>query len=262
MDAWPDSSQVKLTRLFRGIGLRQIRLVSGLCCSPIWSAISSITRSAISRWSACGRDLCPHGVLAIPADQVFFASAWPMPLSVSGRCMNAGNPAGSGELLQLLLGLTVPALSSPISWACAWQTLYGPEIRYPQVLLAHLRFLAPHGGYGMVAGGADGVDAWLDRAVSLAPDASVLQARAPFLLRRGAAATLALLGFCQGGRTVVANDSAEWRWNLSPPGDRHDGPARNAGRRPSTISLICYLGLSGSSCWPEAHGRYTSAVAA
>ena len=43
-------SRQQIAKFIRGISVRQIRLGCGWCCSPIWSAISSITRSAISRW--------------------------------------------------------------------------------------------------------------------------------------------------------------------------------------------------------------------
>ena len=88
---------------------------------------------------------------------------------------------------------------------------------------------------------------------------------APFLLAAAVLVpTLALLGFYQAGRTVVADsDDAEWRSGQSfAAAGRHGGPATNAGSdhrlfpdRLSRPARIC-------RCWPEARARCTSAAAA
>ena len=62
---------------------------------------------------------------------------------------------------------------------------------------------------------------------------------APFLLAAAVLIpTLALLGFYQGGRTVVADsDDAEWRAdNLSPRAGRHAGRSRTRWTTSPTIS--------------------------
>jgi adenylate cyclase len=133
------------------------------------------------------------------------------------------------EPLQLVLGLSIPALIlAHIVGVRLAQAIYGHEKLYPQVLYAYWA-VSPMRVWLMTATvlvawihGCIGLHFWL----RMKP---FYQRAAPWLL--GCAVlipTLALLGFYQGGRTVVA-ESAAPQWRADNAGERQMGtPAEQA----------------------------------
>ena len=134
------------------------------------------------------------------------------------------------EPLQLVLGLSVPALViAHIIGVRLGQTLYGHERLYPQVLFVYWVW-APSRIWMMLAvmtvawvHGCIGLYFWLRMK-------AFYKRAAPFLLAAAVLIpTLAMLGFYQGGRMVIENDSAEWRAeNLTSAPDRHAGTGAGA----------------------------------
>ena len=150
------------------------------------------------------------------------------------------------EPLQLLLGFSVPALViAHIIGIRLGQTLYGHEKLYPQVLFLYW-VSAPWRIWMMLAvmsvawvHGCIGLYFWLRMK-------AFYKRAAPFLLAAAVLVpTLAMLGFYQGGRIVIDNDSREWRAdNLT---ERQVGTRAEAQvlDRITDYFLIGYLGLIG-----------------
>lgn len=150
------------------------------------------------------------------------------------------------EPLQLVLGLSIPALIiTHIAGVRLGQTLFGHEKLYPQVLFAYW-IVWPYKIWLMLAvmtvawvHGCIGLYFWL-RMKAFYKNA------APFLLAAAVLIpALAILGLYQAGRTVVDNDSKEWRAeNLSP---RQVGTQAEQAVLKSIEDyfLIGYLGLLG-----------------
>jgi adenylate cyclase len=150
------------------------------------------------------------------------------------------------EPLQLVLGLSVPMLViAHIIGVRLGQTLYGHEKLYPQVLFLYW-VSAPYRIWLMLAvmtiawvHGCIGLYLWLRMK-------AFFKRAAPFLLAAAVLIpTLAMLGFYQGGRKVIDDDSREWRAeNLTQ---------RQVGTREQQVvldritdyALIFYFGLIG-----------------
>ncbi|MFZ2157475.1 MAG: adenylate/guanylate cyclase domain-containing protein [Bradyrhizobium sp.] len=150
------------------------------------------------------------------------------------------------EPLQLVLGLSIPALIiTHIAGVRLGQTLFGHEKLYPQVLFAYW-IVWPYKIWLMLAvmtvawvHGCIGLYFWL-RMKAFYKNA------APFLLAAAVLVpALAMLGLYQAGRSVVDNDSKEWRAeNLSP--QKVGTQAEQAVlQRIEDYFLIGYLGLLG-----------------
>jgi adenylate cyclase len=151
------------------------------------------------------------------------------------------------EPLQLVLGLSIPALIiAHIVGARLGQTLYGHEKLYPQELYAFL-VAWPFRAWLM---SSVLIVAWVHGSIGLyfwLRMKAFYKRAAPFLLAAAVLVpTLALLGFYQAGRTVVADsDDADWRRdNLSP---RQVGTMAQQQTldRITDYFLIGYLGLLG-----------------
>jgi adenylate cyclase len=151
------------------------------------------------------------------------------------------------EPLQLVLGLSIPALIiAHIVGARLGQTLYGHEKLYPQELYAFL-VAWPFRAWLM---SSVLIVAWVHGSIGLyfwLRMKAFYNRAAPFLLAAAVLVpTLALLGFYQAGRTVVADsDDADWRRdNLSP---RQVGTVAQQQTldRITDYFLIGYLGLLG-----------------
>nr|WP_249779836.1 adenylate/guanylate cyclase domain-containing protein [Bradyrhizobium sediminis] len=150
------------------------------------------------------------------------------------------------EPLQLVLGLSIPALIiTHIAGVRLGQTLFAHEKLYPQVLFAYW-IVWPYKIWLMLAvmtvawvHGCIGLYFWL-RMKAFYKNA------APFLLAAAVLVpALAMLGLYQAGRTVVDNDSKEWRAeNLTP---RQVGTQAEQAVLKSIEDyfLIGYLGLLG-----------------
>ena len=146
-----------------------------------------------------------------------------------------------------MLGLSIPALIiAHIVGARLGQTLYGHEKLYPQELYAFL-VAWPFRAWLM---SSVLIVAWVHGSIGLyfwLRMKAFYKRAAPFLLAAAVLVpTLALLGFYQGGRTVVADsDDADWRRdNLSP---RQVGTVAQQQTldRITDYFLIGYLGLLG-----------------
>jgi adenylate cyclase len=150
------------------------------------------------------------------------------------------------EPLQLVLGLSVPMLViAHIIGVRLGQTLYGHEKLYPQVLFLYW-VSAPYRIWLMLAvmtiawvHGCIGLYLWLRMK-------TFFKRAAPFLLAAAVLIpTLAMLGFYQGGRKVMDDDSREWRAeNLTQRqvGTREQQAVLD---RVSEYALVFYLGLLG-----------------
>jgi len=149
------------------------------------------------------------------------------------------------EPLQLVLGLSIPALIfSHIIGVRLGEAMYGHDKLYPQVLYAYW-VVAPMRVWLMTATvlvawihGCIGLHFWLRMK-------RFYQRAAPWLL--GCAVlipTLALLGFYQGGRAIVA-ESASPQWRTDNVGERQMGtPAEQTTLEDIADGfLIGYLGL-------------------
>jgi adenylate cyclase len=242
-------SREELTRFIRGISVRQIRLGCGLVLFAY--LVSHFLNHALGNISmeALATGVYYHMAFwqFLPVAMVFYTAAllhaglglWALYERRQFRWKAI-------EPLQLVLGLSIPALIiSHIAGVRLGQTLFGHEKLYPQVFFAYL-IVWPYKIWLMLAvmtiawiHGCIGLYFWLRMK-------RFYQRAAPFLLAAAVLVpTLAMLGLYQGGRTVVDNDSVEWRAeNLSP--SKVGTPAEQAIL--STIEdyfLIGYLALVG-----------------
>lgn len=237
------------TRAFlRGIGVRQIRLACGLVLFSY--LISHFLNHALG-------NISPQ---ALETGVYFHTVFWqflPVALTLyTAALVHAGLGIWAFyqrrqfswktiEPAQLVLGLSIPALiCSHIIGVRVAQTLYGTEKLYPQELYSFW-VTSPYRIWLMSTNlvvawihGCIGLHFWL----RLKP---FYKRAAPYLLACAVLVpTLALLGFYQGGRTVVTESaSAQWRAaNLSE--ERVGTPAQQATLE--TIAegfLIFYAGL-------------------
>jgi len=150
------------------------------------------------------------------------------------------------EPLQLVLGLSVPALViAHIIGIRMGLTLYGHEKLYPQVLFLHW-ISAPYRIWLMLSvmtiawvHGCIGLYFWLRMK-------AFYKRAAPFLLAAAVLVpTLAMLGFYQGGRNVVDNDSVEWRKENLTAQQVGTRAQQQVLDRITDYALIGYLGLVG-----------------
>jgi adenylate cyclase len=238
-----------LTKPLRGISVRQVRLVCGLVLFAY--LVSHFLNHALGNISmeALAAGVYYHALFwqFLPVAIAFYTAA----LVHSGLGIWALYERRQFrwkaiEPLQLVLGLSIPALIiTHLIGVRLGHTLFGHEKLYPQVFFAYW-IVWPYKMWLMFAvlivswvHGCIGLYFWL----RMKP---FYQRAAPFLLAAAVLVpTLAMLGLYQGGRSVVDNDSAEWRAeNLSP--DKVGTSAEQAVL--GTIEdyfLIGYLGLIG-----------------
>jgi adenylate cyclase len=238
-----------LAKSIRGISVRQIRLVCGLVLFAYLA--SHFLNHALGNIS----------MDALAAGVYYHTAFWQfLPVAIAFYTAALVH-AGLGiwalyerrqfrwraiEPLQLVLGLSIPALIiTHIAGVRLGHTLFGHEKLYPQVFFAYW-IVWPYKMWLMFAvlivswvHGCIGLYFWLRMK-------AFYQRAAPFLLAAAVLVpTLAMLGLYQGGRSVVDNDSAEWRAeNLSR--DKVGTSAEQAVL--GTIEnyfLIGYLGLLG-----------------
>jgi adenylate cyclase len=249
LDRMATSVREKAAKLIRGIGVRQIRLVSGmvlfgyLVSHFLNHALGNISMEALAtgvHYHTLFWQFLPVAILFYTAVLLHAG------LGIYALYERRQFRWKALEPLQLLLGLSIPALAiTHIAGVRLGETLFGHEKLYPQVLFGYW-IVWPLKMWLMYAvmiiawvHGCIGLDFWLRMKASYRP-------AAPFLLAAAVLVpTLALLGLYQAGRNVVDSDSVEWRAeNLSP--DKVGTPAEQAFLQ--TIEddfLIGYLGLLG-----------------
>jgi adenylate cyclase len=250
MDSMAASTRVKLSAFARGIGLRQIRLVGGvvlfayLVSHFLNHALGNISMDAL----AAGVHIHTMIWQFLPITILFYSSCLVHTgLGVWALYQRRQFRWKAVEPLQLVLGLSIPALIiAHIVGARLGQTLYGHEKLYPQELYAFL-VAWPFRAWLM---SSVLIVAWVHGSIGLyfwLRMKAFYKRAAPFLLAAAVLVpTLALLGFYQAGRTVVADsDDADWRRdNLSP---RQVGTVAQQQTldRITDYFLIGYLGLLG-----------------
>src|SRR3981189_3650140 len=213
--------QERIATFVRGISARQIPLASGLILFAY--LVSHFLNHALGNISM---DALASGVYYhvafwqfLPVAIAFYAAALAHTgLGIWALYERRQFRWKAIEPLQLVLGLSIPALIiTHIAGVRLGHTLFGHEKLYPQVLSAYW-IVWPYKMWLMFAvlivswvHGCIGLYFWLRMK-------AFYQRAAPFLLAAAVLVpTLAMLGLYQGGRTVVDNDSAEWRAeNLSP----------------------------------------------
>ena len=189
------------------------------CCLPIWSAISSTTRSAIFRWSALAVGIHYHILFwqFLPVAMVFYTAALVHGgLGIWALYQRRQFRWKAVEPLQLLLGLSIPALViSHLAGVRLARTLFGSDKLYPQVFYADW-VVAPAKMWMLFA---VLIIAWIHGCIGLyfwLRMKAFFKHAAPFLLAAAVLVpTLALLGLYQGGRSVIREAPAPTgRWKI------------------------------------------------
>jgi adenylate cyclase len=249
MDRMAALSREQLKTFIRGISVRQVRLASGLVLFAyllshfLNHALGNVSMGALATgvyFHTLFWQFLPIAILFYAACLVHTAlGIWALYERRQFRWKAI-------EPLQLVLGLSVPALViAHIIGVRLGQTLYGHEKLYPQVLFLYW-VSAPWRIWMMLTvmtvswvHGCIGLYFWLRMK-------AFYKRAAPFLLAAAVLIpTLSMLGFYQGGRIVIDNDSVEWRAeNLTPRqvGTRDQAQVLD---RVTDYFLIGYLGLIG-----------------
>src|SRR5437773_2160149 len=249
MDRMAALSREQLTTFVRGISLRQIRLVSGMILFSylvshfLNHALGNVSMEAL----AGGVYLHTSFWQFLPIAILFYAACLVhTALGIWALYERRQFRWKAIEPLQLVLGLSVPMLViSHIIGVRLGQTLYAHHMLYPQFLFLHW-VSAPYRIWLMLAAmtiawvhGCIGLYLWLRMK-------AFFKRAAPFLLAAAVLIpTLAMLGFYQGGRNVVDDDSREWRAeNLTQRqvGTREQQAVLD---RITDYALIGYFGLIG-----------------
>ena len=249
MDRMAAFSREQITAFVRGISLRQVRLVSGIVLFTY--LISHFLNHALGNVSmealAGGVYLHTSFWQFLPVAILFYAACLVhSALGIWALYERRQFRWKAIEPLQLVLGLSVPMLViAHIIGVRLGQTLYGHEKLYPQVLFLYW-VSAPYRMWLMLAvmtiawvHGCIGLYLWLRMK-------AFFKRAAPFLLAAAVLIpTLAMLGFYQGGRKVIDDDSREWRAeNLTQRqvGTREQQAVLD---RITDYTLIGYFGLIG-----------------
>jgi adenylate cyclase len=240
----------RLAKSIRGIGLRQVRLVSGMVLFSY--LVSHFLNHALGNISmeALATGVYFHTLFwqFLPVAIVFYTAI----LVHSGLGIWALHQRREFrwkaiEPLQLALGLSVPALvAAHIIGARLAQALFGHEKLYPQELYVFL-VVSPYRAWLM---SAVLIIAWVHGCIGLyfwLRMKAFYKRAAPFLLAIAVLIpTLALLGFYQAGRSVVA-DSDDPDWRVNNLSQKQVGTVAQA-KTLDVITdyfLIGYLGLIG-----------------
>jgi adenylate cyclase len=216
MDGMATASSEQIRTLARGIGLRQVRLVSGMILFTyllshfLNHALGNISLDAMAdgvRWHTAFWQFLPVAVVFYTACLVHAGlGLWALYERRQFRWKTM-------ELLQLALGLTMPVLvMTHVLGVRLALTLHDHHILYPQVLFAYFVSWPAWRIWTLVAAilvawthGCIGLHMWLRMKPFYKRAAPLLFALAVLL------PALAMLGVYQGGRSVVDNDSIEWR---------------------------------------------------
>ena len=229
-------TRTRLTEWLRGIGVRQVRLACGLVLFAY--LVSHFLNHALGNISmeALAAGVYYHTMFwqFLPVAIVFYAAVL-MHTCLGIWALYQRRQFGwkAIEPLQLVLGLSIPALvAAHVIGARVGQALFGHEKLYPQELYA---FWVAH-PYRIWLMSSVLVIAWIHGSIGLyfwLRMKAFFKRAAPFLLAAAVLVpTLALLGFYQGGRSVVADsDDEDWRVNnLSARQVGTAAAAGNAGR--------------------------------
>jgi adenylate cyclase len=243
-------SREQLANFIRGIGLRQVRLVSGLVLYAylvshfLNHALGNISMEAL----ASGVHIHKAFWQFLPVAVVFYGAALiHSALGVWALYQRRQFRWKAIEPLQLVLGLSIPVLIiAHIVGVRLAGTLYGHEKLYPQELYLFLVARPPR----IWLMSAVLIIAWVHGSIGLyfwLRMRAFYKRAAPFLLAAAVLVpTLALLGIYQAGRTVIADsDDADWRRdNLS---QRQVGTTAQQQMLDEIADdlLIGYLGLLG-----------------
>jgi adenylate cyclase len=242
-------SPEQLTKFIRGIGVRQVRLACGLILFAylvshyLNHALGNISMEALATgvyYHTAFWQFLPVAIVLYTAVLVHAGlGIWALYERRQFRWKAI-------EPLQLVLGLSIPALIiTHIIGVRLGETLYGHEKLYPQVFFAYW-IVWPYKLWQMYAvltiawiHGCIGLYFWLRMK-------AFYKRAAPFLLAAAVLVpTVAMLGLYQGGRSVVDNDSVEWRAENLPQ-SRTGTPAEQALLDSIADYLVIgYLGLVG-----------------
>jgi adenylate cyclase len=240
----------KLARWTRGIGVRQVRLACGLVLFTY--LISHFLNHALGNISldalAAGVRIHTMFWQFLPVAIVFYSAVLVHSgLGIWALYQRRQFRWKAIEPLQLVLGLSVPALIvAHVVGARVGETLFGHEKLYPQELYAF--WVAwPYKAWQM---SAVLIIAWAHGCIGLhfwfRMKAFYTRA-APFLLALAVLVpTLALLGFYQGGKAVLAQSQQPgWRANNLSPREVGTAAQQKTLDDIADYFLIGYLGLIG-----------------
>ncbi|WP_454634231.1 adenylate/guanylate cyclase domain-containing protein [Bradyrhizobium cenepequi] len=244
------SAREQLREFLRGIGLRQVRLVSGtilfayLTSHFLNHALGNISMEALAwgiDWHTAFWQFPPVTFLFYGACLVHSA------LGIWALYQRRQFGWKAIEPLQLVLGLSIPFLIiAHIVGVRLGQTLYGHEKLYPQEF--YLFFISARQRLWPML--AVLVIAWVHGCIGLyfwLRLRSFFKRAAPFLLAAAVLIpTLAILGIYQGGRTVIA-DSSDPEWRRDNLSAQQVGTLQQADMldRITNGMTIGYLGLLG-----------------
>lgn len=250
LDRMAGFSQERIAPFVRGIGVRQVRLACGLVLFSY--LISHFLNHALGNISidALATGLHYHILFwqFLPVAIVFYtAVSVHTGLGIWALYQRRQFRWKAIEPLQLVLGLSIPMLVvSHIVGARLGQTLFGHEKLYPQEL--YVFWVAqPYRAWLM---STVLVIAWVHGCIGLyfwLRMKRFYRRAAPFLLAGAVLIpTLALLGFYQAGRTVVA-DSNDAAWRADNLAQRQVGAAAEQAvlGEITDYFLIGYFGLIG-----------------
>jgi adenylate cyclase len=242
-------SRERITTFMRGIGLRQVRLVSGvvlfayLVSHFLNHALGNISLEALSAglyWHLLFWQFLPVTIVFYTACVVHTAlGIWALYERRQFRWKAI-------EPLQLVLGLSVPMLIiGHVIGIRLGQTMFGHERLYPQVLFLYWIW-APYRVWMMLTvmtiawvHGCIGLYFWLRMR-------AFYKRAAPFLLALAVLIpALAMLGFYQSGRMVIEADSIEWRAETQSESQIGTRAEARTLERITDYFLYGYFGLIG-----------------
>jgi adenylate cyclase len=242
-----DLSRERLAAFVRGISLRQVRLASGVVLFAY--LVSHFLNHALGNISmeALASGVYFHTLFwqFLPVTIVFYTACLiHTALGIWALYERRQFHWKAIEPLQLVLGLSVPALViTHIVGVRLGHTLFGHDKLYPQVFFAYW-IVWPLKAWLMFAvliiswvHGCIGLYFWLRMK-------AFFKTAAPFLLAVAVLIpTLAMLGLYQGGRSVVDNDSIEWRAENEAPAKVGTQAEQAVLSDIEDYFLIGYLGL-------------------
>jgi len=250
MDRMTISYREKLKELVRSIGLRQVRLACGLVLFSY--LVSHFLNHALGNISIEALEIGVHYHILfwqfLPVAIVLYTAAilhaalgiWALYQRREFRWKRI-------EPLQLVLGLSIPLLIIVhIEGVRLAKTLFGHQMLYPQLLY---NFWVEHPGKALQISSVLTI-AWVHGCIGLhfwLRMKAFYTRAAPFLLAAAVLVpTLALLGFYQGGRSVIAA-SQDPQWRAKNLSEQRVGTKAQHEMLDAIIdySLMVYLGLIG-----------------